>query len=64
VPAPDLAALSTAQRQEVFGRLYIQKIVQYQFDLPALSRARIREYVAELLESEEDAKKRDGRDIA
>jgi hypothetical protein len=61
VPAPDLAALSTLQRQEVFGRLYIQKIVQYQFDLPALSRKRIKEYVAQLLEPEDVTTNRDGR---
>jgi hypothetical protein len=60
VPAPDLAALSTAQRLEIFGRLYIQKIVQYQFDLPTLSRKRIKEYVAQLLESEDVTTKRDG----
>jgi hypothetical protein len=60
VPAPDLAALTTSQRQEVFGRLYIQKIVQFQFDLPALSRTRIKEYVAQLLQSDDVTAKREG----
>lgn len=49
VPSADLAPLSIERRKEVFGRLYIQKIVQYQFDLPALPKEKLQAYVTDLL---------------
>jgi hypothetical protein len=59
VPSADLIALGAERRKEVFGRLYIQKIVQFQFDLPALPRHKMRDYVTHLLGLEDKARGRD-----
>jgi hypothetical protein len=58
VPTPDLVALDAERRKEVFGRLYIQKIVQFQFDLPTVPPERMQEYVTRLLELEDEARGR------
>ena len=59
VPTADLASLGPDRRKEVFGRLYIQKIVQFQFDLPALPRHKIRAYVTSLLGMADASRERD-----
>ena len=55
VPSADLVPLGLERRKEVFGLLYIQKIVQFQFDLPPLPRRKIQSYVDKLLGATDDA---------
>jgi len=57
-------APSGTNRNEVFGRLYIQKIVQFQFDLPALSSDAMQDYVASLLKTVRRMGAQDGRSVA
>ncbi len=45
VPSTGSAMSSSARDKEAFGRLYVQKIVQFQFDLPIPPMEKIRDYM-------------------
>jgi len=41
--------LSGADTKEAFGRLYLQKMIQFQFDLPPLTNRQVQKYVKEMM---------------
>jgi hypothetical protein len=53
VPNAGVVQTGTARGKEAFGRLYLQKIVQFQFDLPIPSKTTIRDYMTRLAVGEE-----------
>jgi hypothetical protein len=48
VPSAGIALTASDRGKEAFGRLYLQKIVQFQFDLPIPPTTKIREYLKQL----------------
>jgi hypothetical protein len=48
VPSAGIAVTGPDRGREAFGRLYLQKIIQFQFDLPVPPMARIQEYMRKL----------------
>lgn len=47
-PSAGVAVTGAERNREAFGRLYLEKIVQFQFDLPIPPRSRIQEYMGQL----------------
>jgi Cdc6-like AAA superfamily ATPase len=52
VPSSGVSAVGPERGKEVFGRLYLQKIVQFQFDLPIPPRDTIQAYMSGMAGSE------------
>jgi len=52
VPSAGIAQSGPEHGKEAFGRLYLQKIVQFQFDLPTPPRETIRAYMGSLIAPE------------
>ncbi|HEY3092548.1 MAG TPA: P-loop NTPase fold protein [Vicinamibacterales bacterium] len=48
VPSAGVATMGPERAKEAFGRLYLQKIVQFQFDLPIPPPAKIQAYMSDL----------------
>jgi hypothetical protein len=48
VPSAGIALQGPDRGKEAFGRLYLQKIVQFQFDLPIPPKNKIQEYMRQL----------------
>lgn len=48
VPSAGIAQTGTDRGKEAFGRLYLQKIIQFQFDLPIPPMKKIRAYLQQL----------------
>ena len=60
VPNTGIALTGPDRGKEAFGRLYLQKIVQFQFDLPVPPRSRILDYLSRLsVTSDEEGDARD-----
>jgi hypothetical protein len=48
VPNTGIALTGPDRGKEAFGRLYLQKIIQFQFDLPIPNRDKLKEYINQL----------------
>jgi hypothetical protein len=49
VPSAGIAMTGPDSGKEAFGRLYLQKIVQFQFDLPIPPKSKLKEYMGQLV---------------
>ena len=48
VPSAGIAQTGPDRGKEAFGRLYLQKIIQFQFDLPIPGKEKIQDYMLSL----------------
>jgi CMP-2-keto-3-deoxyoctulosonic acid synthetase len=61
VPSAGIALTGADRGKEAFGRLYLQKIVQFQFDLPIPPTSKIRQFMKQMADTPEAKGGRDGR---
>jgi hypothetical protein len=62
VPNSGVVLSGPDRGKEAFGRLYLQKIVQFQFDLPVLPTAKVRQYLTQLAATVQTGGGQDGKD--